>query len=129
MRMSVISLKFYRRGFTLIEVMVVILIVGLIASVLSPSMQRMANSIQARVEFLEVKREIQSLSSIAMQKGESADLSDLKLLEGWSAAGDVTYQPNGVCLGGNLYISYEEVEFFRQDLEPPFCKIGNSYDR
>jgi len=127
--MSVISHKFYRRGFTLIEVMVVILIVGLIASVLSPSMQRMANSIQARVEFLEVKREIQSLSSIAMQKGESVNLADLELLEGWAVAGDVAYQPNGVCLGGDLYISYEEVEVHRQDLVPPFCEIGNSYDR
>ena len=113
-------------GFTLIEVMVVLLIVGLMASVLSPSMARVANSIQAKAEFLEVKRKIQSLSSIAMQRGEVVYVTGLELQEGWLASGDVVYQPNGVCLGGNILISYKDVEFRRQKLTPPFCRLGDA---
>ena len=129
MLMSVTSHKFQTNGFTLIEVMVVIMIVGLIASMLFPSMERMANSIQAKVEFLDVKREIQGLSLIAVQRGEAVYLTELKLSEGWTATGDVTYQPNGVCLGGDIDIVYKEVEVHRQNLVAPFCEIGEANGR
>ena len=128
MQMSAISRKPHTSGFTLIEVMVVLLIVGLLASILSPSMQRLANSFQARAEFLEVKRKIQSLSAIAMRSGEAADIMDLELQEGWRVSGDVVYQPNGVCLGGDLQIAYKEIEFRRQELAPPFCRLGGVDD-
>ena len=120
--------RVHMSGFTLIEVIVVLLIVGLMASVLSPAMQRVANSIQARSEFLEVKRKIQGLSTIAMQRGEAVDVIDLELKEGWIASGDVVYQPNGVCLGGDIRIAYKEVEFHRQELKPPFCRLGDAND-
>ena len=123
--MSAISPKRHAYGFTLIEVMAVLLIVGLLASLLSPSMQRLADSFQARAEYLEVKRKIQGLSMIAMQRGEAADITDLELQEGWVASGDVVYQPNGVCLGGDLRIAYKEVEFYRQQLMPPFCRLND----
>ena len=128
MQTLAISPKHHQFGFTLMEVMAVLLIVGLVASVLSPSMQRLANSFQARAEFLDVKRKIQSLSSAAMTRGEAVDISDLELQEGWAASGDVVYQPNGVCLGGDLSISYKEVEFHRQVLRPPFCLLGDADD-
>ena len=125
MQMLAISPK---SGFTLIEVMAVLLIVGLVASVLSPSMQRLADSFQARAEFLEIKGKIQSLSSVAVRRGEAVEVSDLELQEGWAASGDVVYQPNGVCLGGDLRISYKEIEFHRQELTPPFCRLGDADD-
>ena len=125
MQMLAISPK---SGFTLIEVMAVVLIVGLVASVLSPSMQRLADSFQARAEFLEIKGKIQSLSSVALRRGEAVEISDLELQEGWAASGDVVYQPNGVCLGGDLRISYKEIEFHRQELTPPFCRLGDADD-
>ena len=125
MQMLAISPK---SGFTLIEVMAVLLIVGLVASVLSPSMQRLADSFQARAEFLEIKGKIQSLSSVAVRRGEAVEVSDLELQEGWAASGDVVYQPNGVCLGGDLRISYKEIEFHRQELMPPFCRLGDADD-
>ena len=128
MRTLATSPKFDSSGFTLIEVMVVLVIVGLMASVLSPAMQRVANSIQARSEFLEVKRKIQGLSTIAMQRGEAVDVVDLELKEGWIASGDVVYQPNGVCLGGDIRIAYKDVEFHRQELMPPFCRLGDADD-
>ena len=128
MRTLVTSPKFDSSGFTLIEVMVVLVIVGLMASVLSPAMQRVANSIQARSEFLEVKRKIQGLSTIAMQRGEAVDVIDLELKEGWIASGGIVYQPNGVCLGGDIRIAYKEVEFHRQELKPPFCRLGDVND-
>jgi len=108
--------------------MAVLLIVGLVASILSPSMERLANSFQARAEFLDVKRKIQNISSIAVQRGEAVDISDIELQEGWAASGDIVYQPNGVCLGGDLRISYKEVEFHRQELTPPFCRLGDADD-
>ena len=126
MRTLATSPKFDSSGFTLIEVMVVLVIVGLMASVLSPAMQRVANSIQARSEFLEVKRKIQGLSTIAMQRGEAVDVIDLELKEGWIASGDIVYQPNGVCLGGDIRITYKDVQFLRQQLKPPFCRLDEN---
>ena len=128
MQMLAIFPKSHTFGFTLIEVMAVLVIIGLVASVLSPSMQRLANSFQAKAEFLEVKRKIQSLSTIAVRRGEAVDISDAELREGWAASGDVVYQPNGVCLGGDLRISYKEIEFYRQELAPPFCRLGDADD-
>ena len=126
MQMSATSHKVHISGFTLIEVIVVLLIVGLIASVLSPSMQRLANSIQAKAEFLEVKRKIQGISSVAMQRGEAVGVSDIELQEGWLASGDIVYQPNGVCLGGDIRITYKDVQFLRQQLKAPFCRLDES---
>ena len=126
MRTLATSPKFDSSGFTLIEVMVVIVIVGLMDSVISPAMQRVANSIQARAEFLEVKRKIQGLSSIAMQRGEALYVSDIELQEGWLVSGDIVYQPNGVCLGGDIHITYKDVEVHRQQLMPPFCRLGDA---
>ena len=112
-------------GFTLIEMMVVLLIVGLLVSVLSPSMQRMANTIQAKTEFLEVKRRLSGLSALAMERGEAIHIKELDLEEGWIIFGDVVYKPNGVCIGGDIRIAYKKMEIHRQQLTSPFCRLGD----
>lgn len=102
-------------GFTLIEMVVVMTLIGLMAGIALPAMQRWFDSISARAQLSEVSIQFQQLASRAallsqtvvlnkaswrekMSDGEAA----LALPEGWSitSATPVTFFHSGICDGG-----------------------------
>lgn len=121
------------RGYTLLEMLIVLVLLGLLAGLALPRMQRLYESGQIAYEKEDILRQITSLGYVAFDEGRALTLSrypsgqqddmPLELPEGWSihAEPPIHYRPNGVCSGGGLTLVYaNRVYEFR--LAPPLCK-------
>ena len=111
------TLPMQQRGFTLIEMVVVMTLIGLMASLTVPAMQRWFDSISTRAQLSEVSIQFQRLAARAallsqtvvlnkdswrdkMSDGEAA----LALPDGWSIASTlpITFFHSGICDGGTV---------------------------
>lgn len=123
---------FYAKGFTLLELMVVLVLMGLVAGVVLPRMSKLYDRTQAAFELEDLRL---SLARIPLQTFSSNIRYELISLpsnvnqslfisipDGWVVQADapIIYQPNGICLGGNLVASYGEVSY-KFVLLPPNC--------
>jgi len=138
------------RGFSLIELLVVMTIMGAIAGISLPNMIRLYDSMQARVAEDSLLSELQSLGATARLAGQgflfysAADAGDALeanrlyqlgyevyvpvLPQGWGLfmPQPLVVHPNGVCLGGELEL-YLHGELYRHlRLDPPFCRVTES---
>lgn len=121
------------RGYTLLELLIVILLFGLIAGLALPSLYRMYESGRLAFEKDEVIRQVASLGHAAYSRGAYYQLSRLpneeqnppllELPDGWTLAAEppIQYYPNGVCLGGTVKITFGHSEIVLK-LDPPLCK-------
>lgn len=104
-------------GFTLIEMVAVMTLVGLMAGVAVPAMQRWFDSISTRAQLSEVSVQFQRLAARAALLSQTVVLSKdswrekmsdgeaaLALPEGWSitSTAAVTFFQSGVCDGGTV---------------------------
>ena len=120
-----------QQGFTLLEIIIVLFLVGLVSAIALPNLVKLYESASARIEQDKVRDFINGLPFHTYQKGTSIVLTntavqeELTPPEGWQIiSGGVTYQANGVCLGGDITLLHFGREYSKESLESPFCKLA-----
>lgn len=127
-------------GFTLVEIMVVLVIVGMLTSIALPRLSSLYSSVENASQRSALRGQIEGLGYLAYSTGnaivlESTDVggdlskrSPLQLSQGWriELAKPVRYSSRGLCSGGKLLIRDPQggVEAF--DLAPPLCRLVES---
>ncbi len=116
------------RGFTLLELLVVLSLIGLIAGVVAPRFINLGDKLSIKNQRLEVRQKINGLPLLALRKGMTlridSERAPLSLPQGWrvTAATPVTYQSNGVCLGGEIEVWQGDNREERITLRAPLCQ-------
>ncbi|MND25609.1 hypothetical protein D3C80_160440 [compost metagenome] len=128
--MSVTCPSAEQRGFTLLELLVVLALVAAISAVALPGLVKMQAAWSRRVEADDLLNQVRSLGYRVRNDGRElfigergADPSELlQLPEGWalSAQPPVRYLANGACLGGRLEVRHEGTVRILS-LKPPYC--------
>ena len=134
-----------RGGFTLLELLVVLAVVGLATALAMPNLQRLYAAATRASEQDYVLDQIAGLGREAMLNGrayvvfgnapppdpaEGARYADYETYvvdvpEGWRLALDrpLVVLANGVCLGGALTLSHAQSTAVRLELAPPYCRV------
>ena len=125
-------------GFTLIEILVVLVIVGMMTSIALPRLTSLYSSVENSSQRNALRGQIEALGYMAYSSGraivlestiiggDSPKASPLQLPEGWriELAKPVRYASSGICTGGKLLIRDPQggVETF--ELTPPLCRLN-----
>lgn len=110
-------------GFTLVELLVVLVLVALITGIAAPNIKAVYDNFQRDLARENLEKELTNLSFKAYLSGKEITLSDIKLPEGFSFSEDseLSIRPDGYCAGTRLIIE-SETERFMYYLNPPLCK-------
>lgn len=126
------------RGFTLLELLVVLTVVGLVTALVAPNLGRLVGSMDRAVRRDGLVADIAALSFRAYSLGQGFELSQagfnlplrdgdpvLSVPSGWQVQVErpIRFGFNGLCSGGSLSVVSPDgvVEKFR--LDPPACQI------
>ncbi len=117
------------RGFTLIELTIVMGIIAVVSAVAFPGLVRLYQSASNRIELDEVVAEINKLGRRSFESGRTYQLTDssLALPDGWSVKvpDPINYSASGVCRGGFVSFLKNDALKLRVKLDPPYCQITN----
>lgn len=137
------------RGFTLLELMIVLALVGLVAALAVPNLQRLYDSVTRATERDYILDQLSGLGMQAMHKGLNYvvvgtanrsvqdDRGDilaaplgyepfpLDVPAGWRVRVDepLLARANGVCLGGALTLLPTGGAPIHVELQPPYCRL------
>ena len=115
-----------QRGFTLLELLVVLVLVGMIAGMVGPRFIDLAERLRHRNEWQTLQQRINGLPMELQLTGRPMALQALPLTlpAGWQLKTErpVRYLPNGVCLGGQLQLLQGDEVKRRIALTPPYCQ-------
>ena len=120
------------RGFTLIEMLVVMAVLGLASSVVLPGMWRMLQSAQARGELVDLQAALASLPTRRFFAATPGQLDEgnfaalvAPLPAGWevSIPDPVRFAANGVCSGGTLALTAPGGRVVHYRLAPLTCAL------
>jgi len=127
-------------GFTLLEILVVLAIVGLLAGMVLPQLQKMASSVEISNQRTDIKLAIEGLGYQVYATGKPVVLADvaaisatestkpdhpLRIPAGWKiqVLQPVRYAINGVCSGGRIAITDPNQVREAFLLRPPRCRL------
>lgn len=129
-----VTLPTTNSGYTLLELLIVLVLMGLISGLAFPRLSQVYDSVQFSIERDNILFQIESLPFQVYQRGVAINLRELEkplsedllaLPEGWSldkdASTDVHYNALGFCSGGELTLVKQERELALQ-LTPPMCR-------
>ncbi|MCY4119577.1 MAG: prepilin-type N-terminal cleavage/methylation domain-containing protein, partial [Acidobacteria bacterium] len=142
------SLAGAQRGVTLVELLVVVTLLAVLAAVALPNLERLTASMTRDTQLEHIKNQIATLGATAMLDGRdyivlgtdpeaATDLAahlvgrtpyPLDVPDGWVVVIEepILVRASGVCLGGRVTLTHEELEPVHVDLEAPFCRVDAS---
>lgn len=125
------------RGYSLIELLVVLVIMGLVAGVVLPNMARLYESYKLSTDWSDIRDQVNSLGLLAYQEDKPYQLTSgepligiavfpLQLPDGWKYQTSVSiqYKSSGACLGGELLFFYNDDLYRVQQLKVPNCQVS-----
>ena len=135
-------------GFSLLELLIVLALMALLATLTLPNLQRIYASAQRTTELDLILKQLGSLPSIALLRqrdyvvlgtdaptkppnGEApihAEPYPLQVPEGWHVVFDrpLVVRASGVCLGAELILSHAaDAATLRVPLLPPYCAVDD----
>ena len=130
-------------GFTLIEVIVVLVILGLLAGLVLPNMPGLFESATRATERDRILDQFAALGAEALRQGRDfavlgtdpdfdpsayADFEPYPFVvpDGWEVLVEepILVRANGVCLGGRVTLRHAEAPPTELELVPPLCSVG-----
>lgn len=130
-----------QRGFTLLEMLLVLALMGLLGSLALPAFSRLTDSMRARSERSDVLAQVGTLAyrhyllaqnSLLDNDNWAKPLKDgkpaLDLPPGWSAQipSPIRFQFNGYCSGGVIILNAPDHSRTVMRLRSPDCGVGNA---
>ena len=136
-----------QRGFSLLELLVVVALLGLLATLTLPNLQRIYASAQRSTERDLILKQLGALPRLALlhrrdyvvhstdatteSSSEAApshvEPYPLDVPEGWRLVFDkpLVVRASGVCLGAELTLSHPDAAAVRAHLQPPYCAVAD----
>ena len=129
------------RGFTLVELLVVMLVIGLVSALVAPNLAAMFAGVQRFTLRDGVVADLASLSFRAFATGQSFELSEgkigvtlrdgdpiLVLPTGWKLRAEtpIRFSFNGTCSGGVVELIAPDGATERYVLNAPDCRVSAS---
>lgn len=123
------------RGFSLLEVLIVLVLVSIMVALVSPRLAGTVRAIESSGERAELVRQLQSLPLLARNQGDAIRFARgdaleasplLQVPEGWSlqATTEVAVAANGICGPARLRVQHGEL-VEEWSLAVPDCRVDS----
>ncbi len=119
-------------GFTLLEILLVLLLLGLVSSLIVPRVGVIYDNLVLRGEREELLRAVQALPVDALTRRsdivagfvEATGAQLLSVPDGWDItfSENLVFKANGFCTGGAVRLTHSSERVWRYRLPAPYCE-------